>query len=172
MPIKNIRRGDLHPGGRIATHQASWPWIYVGRHTTDDVGIVTQWYLNATSEAPTVTGGGPPNIDYYSSAFDANAFTVSYQGIRFTAESPAFGLGWTNRLQTGDAPLSFFREASGVLHLRGVAIGGAIGSVIFTLPSNYRPEYQYPILLPTDTVGVVANVTINTDGTVVYNGSG
>lgn len=57
--------------------------------------------------------------------------------------APVFENGWSN-YGSGTAPVGFRKDASGFVHLRGVAKGvpaSGIGgySVIFTLPASWRP---------------------------------
>lgn len=81
--------------------------------------------------------------------------------------SPPFENDWTNSL--GDqAPVSFCRTLNGWIHIRGGFFGGADGTTIFTLPFGFRPQYQQPMVIPTNVPGHYATVIVNVDGTVVY----
>jgi len=51
---------------------------------------------------------------------------------------PAFQSGWSNVSSQGH-PLAFRKDPFGKVMLRGVVSGGAVDSVIFTLPAGYRP---------------------------------
>ncbi len=55
---------------------------------------------------------------------------------------PGFQNGWANaQAKTPPEPqtVAFYRDHEGVVHLKGIAGGGAEDSVIFQLPAGYRP---------------------------------
>ena len=52
---------------------------------------------------------------------------------------PLFQHSWQNGLNTSDEPLSFYKDRSGVVHLRGRIINGSPNNSIFQLPAGYRP---------------------------------
>lgn len=55
--------------------------------------------------------------------------------------APAFVNDWEH----GDAvedPVRFRMLAGGCLQIRGYPFGGVSGTIVFTLPSGYEPEYQ------------------------------
>ena len=58
-----------------------------------------------------------------------------------TVGEPQFGSNWTNNDAT-NAPVRFYRDALGVVHLGGNALPTSnTGNRIFTLPPGYRPQY-------------------------------
>ncbi len=65
---------------------------------------------------------------------------------------PAFGPGWKNA-GSGFQVAGFYRDAEGVVHLRGgVALGGSV-MTIFTLPVGYRPAATEEFSAVLDTAG-------------------
>jgi hypothetical protein len=54
-----------------------------------------------------------------------------------TPGNPPFGPGFSN-LGQGFAPVGFYKDQFGIVHLQGVAAGPATGTV-FALPDKYRP---------------------------------
>lgn len=58
--------------------------------------------------------------------------------------SPAWQNGWDN--SNPGNPVSFFLDKNGIVRLRGEAIGGDDGSVAFTLPEGFRPEFDFTSL--------------------------
>lgn len=84
----------------------------------------------------------------------------------WTPQSPPWENGWGNA-GGGQAPVSFKRFLNWV-HIRGAFIGGADGTVVFTLPVDYVPLY------PVSTTGGLADGSgifsyiIGIDGTVKY----
>ena len=52
---------------------------------------------------------------------------------------PAFQNSWQNKGDTFDAPLGFYKDRTGVVHLRGRIINGPANTTIFQLPPGYRP---------------------------------
>lgn len=54
------------------------------------------------------------------------------------AGEPPFAPGWES--DANFAPISFYKDREGVVHLNGLADGNETSFVVFTLPSGYRPE--------------------------------
>ena len=78
----------------------------------------------------------------------ASALHVLGSGGFSTASWTAFTLlnSWTNYTGAGyNAPASYYIDAIGIVHLRGVVKGGTITTVIANLPVGYRPEYYVNI---------------------------
>ncbi|MDX6510947.1 MAG: hypothetical protein QOE36_451 [Gaiellaceae bacterium] len=109
-----------------------------------------------------------------------------------TAGQPAFATGfvgghqgvWQNPFESGDAPVAFFKDPFGVVHLKGLTCfhqDGESGcnpsiltddAVLFQLPAGYRPStYQhFPAL--TDDPNDHSSVLITPDGTVLIRTPG
>jgi hypothetical protein len=62
-------------------------------------------------------------------------------------------------------PAGYFKDLSGVVHLRGVVKNGTIGLAIFTLPAGYRPANKE--LIVTVSNGGHAVIEIDSSGNVI-----
>lgn len=68
----------------------------------------------------------------------------------------ALASGWSNGTRftganTGEAVPGYFKDPSGVVHIRGTARNTAApagASTIFTLPTNYRPAFRQTVVVP------------------------
>jgi hypothetical protein len=52
---------------------------------------------------------------------------------------PQFQYGWHNYAPSTTETAAFYKDALGVIHLKGSVSGGSLAGVIFTLPVGYRP---------------------------------
>lgn len=52
---------------------------------------------------------------------------------------PAFQNSWANEIPGSETTAAFYKDAMGVVHLKGIVNGGTNGA-IFTLPAGYRPS--------------------------------
>src|SRR5713226_7117800 len=74
-----------------------------------------------------------------------------------SAGAPPFQNGWTNYaasstpLNTDVSPVSFSKNALGIVRLRGASKGGTVGTVGFTLPAGYRPGFRMTVIPIGDT---------------------
>ena len=66
-----------------------------------------------------------------------------------------------------DAPLQFFLDGC-MVAIRGAAVGGASSSIIFYLPTGFRPFYQQELIVPTGSPTDYAAVLVGADGSVLY----
>ena len=57
-----------------------------------------------------------------------------------TWSSPTFQGGWLNYDAASFTPAGYYKDADGVVHVRGLVRSGAINSTIFNLPAGYRPS--------------------------------
>ncbi|MBT8449976.1 MAG: hypothetical protein KJO69_09815 [Gammaproteobacteria bacterium] len=85
------------------------------------------------------------------------------------AGEPAFQNSWAN---TGSSPAAFYKDPFGRVYLRGNINTGASGTVAFTLPSGYRPEYNtfhvsYNNNGGPGPGGAAVHIEIQTDGDVI-----
>lgn len=95
--------------------------------------------------------------------------TIGQDGVDslLTPDSPPFVPPWTNSLGV-DAPVSFRRTLNGWVHIRGGFYGGLDGTVVFTLPEGFRPEYQQQMVIATGAVDHYATCIVATNGDVVF----
>jgi hypothetical protein len=74
---------------------------------------------------------------------------IDLNGNRITGieswNSASLTNGWTNYGGSW-APAGYYKDAQGIVHLRGLIKSGTVGSAEFTLPSGYRPtnDKHYP----------------------------
>ena len=81
------------------------------------------------------------------------------------AGEPAFENGWVN-YGSGFAPAAFRKSPDGRVHIRGLVVGGATNSNIFTLPAGYWPPAQVLIANIRDPE-VAGRIDITTTGRIV-----
>lgn len=114
------------------------PWLYV---TTN----VTNSYLGGNNFAE-LYGSGTNRLGFVSATPSVSGSTfggdfIGYQsGTKVVGWLPvtAFLNSWTN-VGAGTPPVTYFKDQNGVVSIYGAAIGGASGTVAFTLPAGYRP---------------------------------
>lgn len=80
-------------------------------------------------------------------------------------QTPTFENSWVN-FAGGFAAAGYWKDAEGVVHLRGVVKSGTVGATIFTLPLGYRPLDRHMFAAMTDT-NTIGRVDVVADGTVV-----
>jgi hypothetical protein len=79
--------------------------------------------------------------------------------------APPFLNSWSN---IGDPypPLGFYYSHHGECRLRGHITGGAVGTTIFLLPEEFRPQYTQDFIVPTDDGGY-ATIRVQASGEVL-----
>lgn len=93
-----------------------------------------------------------------------------------TSGQPPFAPKWKNN-GNEFAPVSFYKDREGVVHLEGLAEGNSAPSLVFTLPTGYRPK-EYLLFVtygysgaPTDVrVAPNGDVTVTNEFEVSLNG--
>jgi hypothetical protein len=104
--------------------------------------------------------------------------TARLYGLKDVTEAEASGGGgtgdasWTpvtfqnswGNVGTPWTPAAYRKDGQGFVHVKGVVIGGANNTVMFTLPAGYRPGAQENY--PASSSGAYAQVRLGTDGTV------
>jgi hypothetical protein len=104
--------------------------------------------------------------DAYLNALSTNTFIDIGSG----GSAPAFGSGWGN-YGSGYNNCSFLKDASGVVHLRGLANGTpTTQATIFTLPVGYRPVGTSIFIVGMQTSGY-GRVDVFSNGIVQINGA-
>ena len=96
---------------------------------------------------------------------------VEFKSIPPWINVTAFQNGWRN-VGSGFAPASYFRDGTGLVHVRGRLTGGLVTYIMFTLPEGYRPDLS--LMLPAagySSGAVVAGITIDAAGNVAELGS-
>lgn len=81
-------------------------------------------------------------------------------------QAPSLQNGWVD-YGSGYAPSGYFKDSTGVVHLRGLVKSGPVGSLpIFTLPPQYRPAFR--AIFPVKTFAAdVGRVDVLADGSVI-----
>lgn len=86
-----------------------------------------------------------------------------------TSGEPSFLNGWVNY---GGAwrDVAFFKDALGIVHVKGLVKSGTIGQDVFTLPGGYRPKQG--MHLPTASNAAFGMIQVLSSGAVrAANGS-
>ena len=78
------------------------------------------------------------------------------------AGEPAFAGTWANF----DARVVCFWRDGAMVHLRGLAAGGVVGTAIFTLPVGYRPSVAGAVFQPVISNGALGGVVVDSAGVV------
>jgi hypothetical protein len=68
------------------------------------------------------------------------------------ADEPEFQNSWHN-YGYPYATLAYRKDSTGYVHLKGRVIGGAVDTVVFTLPLGYRPESTLVLASPMGATG-------------------
>lgn len=78
--------------------------------------------------------------------------------------APAFENSWVNYDSLHNSA-AFYKDPFGIVKLKGLVKTGTIGTAIFTLPTNYRPDKYcvYPIIAN----DAIATLNVLDDGQVV-----
>lgn len=106
---------------------------------------------------------GNPNIrieDFQLPAVEA----TNYVGA---SGQPAFLNTWAN-YGSGNQAAGFYKDTIGRVHLTGLIKNGTLGSTIFTLPANYRPELREVFMVITGAADQVGRVDVAADGSVIH----
>lgn len=80
----------------------------------------------------------------YDSMLDTINRNVSEADAKYASKqqeawiTPTLLNGWTN-VGGNDATLQYFKDSTGIVHIKGVVTGGT-ATQIFTLPEGYRPN--------------------------------
>lgn len=76
---------------------------------------------------------------------------------------PAFENSWVNNGGTRDTA-AFYKDACGIVHIKGLIKDGTIGQTAFTLPTGYRPKQT--LHLPVISSDAIGYMTIDEAGAV------
>jgi hypothetical protein len=104
---------------------------------------------------------------------------MAQRDIRAILERPAWIPptllnSWAHHSSGGHSPPGYYRDATGLVHIRGMVDSGSSGTAIFQLPAGYRPKTRFRVPAVTMSGGVqaFAAIDIQTTGDVVAQGSG
>jgi len=96
--------------------------------------------------------------------FDGANWQISWTTASEPWVAPGLTNSWVNFGASPWPPAGYYRDASGVVHLRGLIKSGASGAGAFTLPAGYRPAYY--IQFPGFASAGAAQVTVDATGIV------
>ena len=85
--------------------------------------------------------------------------------------APTLLNGWTN-FGAGWQPAGYFKDSSGVVHIRGVVnnvVGTAAANAIFTMPAGYRPANRTPFVSWNMQTAVSGRIDVDAAGNVFNN---
>lgn len=78
--------------------------------------------------------------------------------------TPSLQNGWANytAVYGGDfSPVGYYKDITGVVHLRGLIVSGSTSMIVFNLPAGYRPAYHLIISAITGTPDPPASVRVD-----------
>jgi hypothetical protein len=118
--------------------------------------------------APGLFCPGDPVTRQQMAVFLVKAMDAITQSEAFhivgTAGEPAFQNGWHN-FGGSFSKGGFFKDALGIVHLKGNLTGGGSGTTAFTLPEGYRPTEDLVMPAAGGVAGpVAANLSVLQDG--------
>ena len=93
----------------------------------------------------------------------------SEDGSGTDVDSPAFQNGWDN-IGGSEVPMRFRWRLDGKLDIEGGIIGGDVGTVVFTLPTGWRPDFDFRLTCSSNDATVVI-LKVESGGDVIYLGS-
>lgn len=79
-------------------------------------------------------------------------------------QTPSFNNGWEN-YSTSFSECGYFKNSSGIVHIKGLVKNGTIGQGIFVLPAGYRPSRTLILTVSTNP-NVYGQVRITSSGSV------
>ena len=112
----------------------------VGRNTLTGTQIneATLGPVHSATQADSATHAATADAATTAGTATSVAAPEAWHLVGATGE-PLFQHSWQNGLNSSDEPLGFYKDRSGVVHLRGRIINGSPNNSIFQLPAGYRP---------------------------------
>jgi len=139
--------------------------------TVNVTGCGFQGYVgytpNAAHDYIYVSGAGATSNFTYQGNYEGNFYASSLEvPERWNAVSGGIGFlnSWVNIGAGGYSDAAFYKDSSGVVHLRGTIKSGTIGASALLLPVGYRPPAS--VLVPVVSNGVLGTCTILANGNV------
>lgn len=144
-------------------------------------GVYTATYLMLdTSPAASFVGSVPGNeksllTNLVQDVQQANARISVMESKKAEKGVPAWITptllnGWT--LSSGGAfPAQYYKDSLGFVHVNGVITGGVSNTIVFILPTGYRPKTtnRIPSIVMSGTSVFVAYLDVNASGNVIAN---
>ncbi|KGP79326.1 MULTISPECIES: hypothetical protein [unclassified Paenibacillus] len=84
--------------------------------------------------------------------------------------TPTLLNGWTLS-SNGAFPAQYYKDSLGFVHVNGIITGGVSNTVVFILPTGYRPKMsnRIPSIIMSGTNAFVAYLDVNASGNVIAN---
>jgi hypothetical protein len=82
---------------------------------------------------------------------------------------PIFENAWVNHTPGTFATAAFYKDAMGVVHLKGLVKNGTGGAAVFTLPVGYRPTAQHSFATDSGTAVVHSQLAVLASGAVIVS---
>ncbi len=120
-------------------------FTFIDAPQTDDIIQCSYQYAHVASGNADMVDGK------HASEFALLTATQTFANSTFESEDwhevgdggePAYQNGWVEYNATEYGGASFYKDASGVVYLRGLVKSGTVNTTIFTLPTGYRPEMR------------------------------
>ncbi len=105
--------------------------------TAGNVGFGTTAPQNIViNDTDPVSGAATPNADL---TITGSIHQEDWIVVGSGGTAPGFQSGWIN-FENAYNDAAYFRDKSGIVHLKGLVRDGANATIIFTLPTGYKPE--------------------------------
>lgn len=157
--ITSVDEGGSQPWLSVASNVTN---SYLGGNNFADLYGSIQNRLGFASLTPSVTGSsfGGDFIGYQSGTKVIGWLDVVFQN------------SWTN-VGLGTQSVQYFKDLNGIVYIKGECVGGASGSIVFTLPTGYRPNGILKVFGRANTSGgeIPMPVDVNTAGEVIIYAS-
>lgn len=169
--------GNNHNVHNIRTVQWAWAASGTGTISTTTASDLANMVNFATasgitpitSELTTLTGSTIPGINTSISTLNGEITTLNTEVALGSWAAIPPSTGWTNT--TG----RYQKDGKGRVYLGGLlTVSGSIGSIVFVLPSGYRPTQILNLMVSSlvSLTPIVAYISIDTSGNVGLQGHG
>lgn len=176
----------VYPHQRVRAADGTWgPWLLLRQRTVamsqtehhQVAALLTQPSLRAPLVVTRMDGlpGGviSPALRYEALTVDGVQWVTTGGGLRTSTPSwqnIPLGSGWSD-YDAAWPPLRVLRLSSGIITCRGLAKGGAVGTVVGTLPEGHRPAAVTHILGTDVGNNGGSNLEVQPDGRIIWRGN-
>lgn len=85
---------------------------------------------------------------------------------------PTYQNGWVTYQVPDYAPAGYYKDAMGVVHLRGLIKSGTLDTAAFTLPAGCRPAYGAIFVCQSAANNAIMRVNVTAAGLVIPSSGG
>ncbi len=160
-PTPNVKYKNLNSSSTTCLATTAGQNVYMGysqASVTADAALPV-----ANQVLQHVPAGDLSNSDLFlSGSIDQEDWIVVASG----APAPNFQSGWGN-YGYGFNDAAYFRDKSGIVHLKGLVRDGAAGTIIFQLPAGYIPAKQELHVVMTGDPATAGRCDIDVNGNVI-----